>query len=248
MGRRERPSSPGRAKDPCGKTGYLEGQPWVEKGKPGRRRIFALVVALLAHGGLLLLTLPRQTVVKGEEARSANLIRLVQPPRPKPPDPREPRIPRSSKALIPVPDRTPDDLEPLTTWTLLEAEPMLDPDDLFFGAPGGGPPGPSEPSGPLEVGGDVRAPVLLEKVEPRYPAAAVFSQIEGFVILEAVIDKEGRVTDVKVLKELGSGCDEAAMKAARQWRYVPATLRGKPVAVYWRLTVQFKFIQQRRRR
>jgi protein TonB len=58
------------------------------------------------------------------------------------------------------------------------------------------------------------------------------------VILEAVISENGNVEGVKVLASRGL-LDQAAIDAVRQWRYRPATLNGKPVRVYFTVTVDF---------
>ncbi len=60
------------------------------------------------------------------------------------------------------------------------------------------------------------------------------------MIVQAIIDKQGNVTNVKVLKGLPMGLEEAAVDAIKQWRFRPATLNGKPVTVYYNLTVNFK--------
>ena len=59
------------------------------------------------------------------------------------------------------------------------------------------------------------------------------------MIVQAIIDKEGNVTNVKLLKSLPMGLGEEASKAVRNWKFKPATLNGKPVDVYYNLTVTF---------
>jgi len=59
-------------------------------------------------------------------------------------------------------------------------------------------------------------------------------------ITTAEIDEQGNVTEVSVLKGLPMGLSEAAMNAVRQWKFKPAMLNGKPVAVYFNLTVNFQ--------
>src|SRR5206468_1876391 len=90
------------------------------------------------------------------------------------------------------------------------------------------------------VGGDVKAPVVVRHVDPLYPEEARASRISGIVILEVLIDKTGAVKDVQVLKGLPNGLSEAAVTAARQWTFLPATQNGKPVDVIFNLTVNFK--------
>jgi TonB family protein len=60
------------------------------------------------------------------------------------------------------------------------------------------------------------------------------------VIVECVIDRNGAVRDVKVLKPLPFGLDQAAADAVRKWRFKPGTLNGQAVDVIFNLTVNFK--------
>lgn len=92
---------------------------------------------------------------------------------------------------------------------------------------------------PLRVGGDVKAPILVERVDPAYSAEARAHRISGIVIVEALIDRSGNVAEVNVLKPLPFGLDRAAVDAVKQWKFKPATQNGKPVAVLFNLTVNF---------
>jgi TonB family protein len=60
------------------------------------------------------------------------------------------------------------------------------------------------------------------------------------VILEAIIDQEGCVTNAHVLKGLPEGLDKAALTAVKEWVFEPATLGGSPVKVFYTLTVTLK--------
>jgi len=93
---------------------------------------------------------------------------------------------------------------------------------------------------PVRVGGDVKAPVKISSVDPQYTEIARKARIEGMVIIEAIIDREGNVTDVRVLKPLPMGLDQAAMEAVKKWKYKPGTLNGQPVPVIYNLTVNFR--------
>src|SRR6266705_169425 len=80
------------------------------------------------------------------------------------------------------------------------------------------PPTPVVPDGPYRVGGKVQAPRLIRQVEPVYPPLAKQARIQGDVIIDSVIDTEGRVTQMKVV----SGSPllvESAIQALEQWRY-----------------------------
>ena len=99
--------------------------------------------------------------------------------------------------------------------------------------------------GPLQVGGDVKAPVVVERVNPQYPEEARQARVSGIVILALLIDKTGVVRDVTVLKPLPKGLSEAATEAVRQWKFQPATRKGEPVGVLFNLTINFKLERDR---
>jgi len=113
------------------------------------------------------------------------------------------------------------------------------------GVPGGvaggitGGTGPGGGEEPLRVGGEVKAPILQQKVDPTYPEAARKARMEGVVILEAIITASGTVEDVRVLKSVNPLLDASAVRAVQQWRYKPATLNGRAVRVYLTVTVTF---------
>ncbi len=136
-----------------------------------------------------------------------------------------------------MPDPTPDDPEPLVVPG--EIVPVLEYPDpgLSVGLPDAPPPF-AEPS-LRRVGGDVLPPVKIHAPPPRYTEIARKARIQGLVILEAVIDATGKVTDVRLIKGLPMGLEQAAIEAVRQWRFEPATLNGKPVAVLYNLTINF---------
>jgi protein TonB len=86
--------------------------------------------------------------------------------------------------------------------------------------------------------GGLTAPALVERVEPEYPELAVRAKVQGVVILEAVVDRDGRVEDVRVLRSIRL-LDAAAMDAVRKWRYSPLLLNGKPERFVLTVTVSF---------
>lgn len=79
---------------------------------------------------------------------------------------------------------------------------------------------------------------LIRQVRPRYPVLAVQARIQGTVILEAIISKQGLVEDLRVIDghPLLIG---RALEAVRQWRYRPTVLNGVPVEVIARISVRF---------
>jgi periplasmic protein TonB len=81
--------------------------------------------------------------------------------------------------------------------------------------------------------------LLIKRVQPKYPPAALAVRAQGAVQIEATINKEGNVTNLKVL----SGdpvLARAALEAVRQWRYKPYYLDGDPVEIQTQITVNFK--------
>ena len=100
------------------------------------------------------------------------------------------------------------------------------------------PPPPPKPAAPVRAGELVRAPQKTVDVHPTYPEIARAAHVEGTVILEAVLDRNGRVDQVRVLKSIPL-LDRAAIDAVRQWQYTPSTLHGVPVEVLMTITVTF---------
>jgi periplasmic protein TonB len=100
------------------------------------------------------------------------------------------------------------------------------------------PPPPPAPRQPVRIGGEVLPPALVRRVEPEYPPLAVAAHLEGVVILEATVDAEGRVQQVKVLRSL-KFLDKAAIEAVRQWQYAPLTLNGVPTSFVLTVTLNF---------
>jgi protein TonB len=96
----------------------------------------------------------------------------------------------------------------------------------------------------VRIGGQIQPPTLVRRVEPTYPPTAVSARLQGIVILEAVVDEEGTVKDVKVLRSVNPLLDREALAAVRQWRYSPVVLNGTPVPFV--LSVSLSFSLQNR--
>jgi len=92
---------------------------------------------------------------------------------------------------------------------------------------------------PLLAGeGGIPVPRKTKHVQPVYPPEAIAQGLRGIVILDLVIDPNGRVTSATVMRSV-PGLDEAAIAAAKQWQYEPARVGGKAVTV--RLTQAITF-------
>jgi TonB family protein len=79
---------------------------------------------------------------------------------------------------------------------------------------------------------------IIKKVLPNYPKEARKNRVQGTVVLQVLISKTGDVADMRVI----SG-DEllvpAAIKAVKQWKYKPYLLKGQPIEVQTRITLNF---------
>ena len=91
---------------------------------------------------------------------------------------------------------------------------------------------------PVPVGGVIRPPTRILYVAPVYPQIALASRKEGTVILQAIIDENGGVREVNVLRSI-SLLDDAAVRAVSQWKFTPTTLNGNTVPVVMTVTVTF---------
>jgi TonB family protein len=108
---------------------------------------------------------------------------------------------------------------------------------VVTGAPAA-PPNPLKRE-PIRVGGNVQQPKLIQRADPVYPPEARDANVQGTVVVSALIDEEGRVKDPFVL----SGhrlLHDAALDAVRQWGYSPALLNGEPRPIRLSITVIFK--------
>jgi periplasmic protein TonB len=101
-------------------------------------------------------------------------------------------------------------------------------------------PAPAKPSAapPVVVPANVTAASIVTQTKPTYPPEARAKLVEGEVLLRAIIDREGKISEVHVL----SGDDllaQAAVNAVRQWRYKPMLVEGEPREVDTTITVTF---------
>ena len=100
------------------------------------------------------------------------------------------------------------------------------------------PPVKVDPQVPRRPGGDIREPRKIVDVAPVYPPLARAGQVEGIVILEAVINTRGEVERLRLLRSVPL-LDAAAIDAVQRWRYTPTLLNGVPVPVLITITVRF---------
>ena len=94
--------------------------------------------------------------------------------------------------------------------------------------------------GPYRAGSGIEPPRLLHEARPHYTEEARQQGVEGDVVLEIVVRSDGSVGDVRILRRLGSGLDEQAVQAVRQWKFSAATRFGTPVDVLVEVAVEFQ--------
>jgi len=111
---------------------------------------------------------------------------------------------------------------------------------LGLGAQSALPQGKAPVDLPHRVGDEVTRPEKVSGAPPVYTEVARKARVQGVVIIEAIIDEQGNVTNTNILKGLPMGLDQAAVEAVKTWKFKPAMLEGKPVKVYYTLTVNFK--------
>jgi protein TonB len=91
---------------------------------------------------------------------------------------------------------------------------------------------------PITVPEQLSEKLLLEKVEPNYPEKAVRAGLQGPVVLQAWIGRDGRIRDLKLIRgSLLLG--QAACETVKQWRYKPYLLNGQAVEAETYVTVDF---------
>lgn len=194
-------------------------------------------VAIALHAILLFIYIPSRKAGADVEKPEQKVFVVQQVQFKPPPPPKQQEIPKPKAKKVPIPDPTPDEPEPIRLEDEIEPEIDLPDSDVLFDIPEGPP--EVEPQGPIHVGGDVKAPIKISTPQPQYTEIARKARIQGVVIVQAIIDKDGNVTNVQVLKGLPMGLDQAAVEAIKRWKFEPATLNGKPVDVYYNLTVNF---------
>jgi protein TonB len=113
---------------------------------------------------------------------------------------------------------------------------------IIGGVPSAAPPPPPPPK-PLtpqriRVGGNVQAANLITQIKPAYPPLAKQARIQGTVELSAIIGKDGRVQDLKVVRGHPL-LVQSALEAVKNWIYRPTMLNGEPVEVSTTIDVNF---------
>ena len=92
---------------------------------------------------------------------------------------------------------------------------------------------------PIRVGGSIFPPKLVKRAAPVYPLEAREANVEGAVVMSALIDAEGNVTNPVVVRGHHLLRD-AALTCVGQWHYQPALLNGQPWPMRLSITIDFQ--------
>jgi len=198
-----------------------------------------MVAALLVHAAIFTVTWPTVAQAPPERPDDEYIpypITTIVPPPARPPEPIPIEIPVPPPDGPPVVDGPPEEV-------VVEPSIMVEPPPtgpLVVRVPPDPPlPPPEPPPTVVTVNIDIDPPEIEHRVEPRYTEPARRAGIEGFVILELLIDTAGAVESVKVHRGLPLGLTQSAVAAVERWRFRPSTFNGHPVRVRYILTVRF---------
>jgi TonB family protein len=98
---------------------------------------------------------------------------------------------------------------------------------------------PWPPPGVLRTGREIAAPRLIKEIKPRYTAAAIRDKIQGSVTMEAIINTDGTVGEVRVTRSLRPDLDQQAIAALKGWRFAPPRKDGQATRVLVEIEMTF---------
>jgi TonB family protein len=96
--------------------------------------------------------------------------------------------------------------------------------------------------GVYHLGSGVTAPVLVAQPKPRYTADALQRHVQGIVVVEAVVGRDGVPYGLRVIRSLDAGLDFEAISALRNWRFLPGRLGREPVDVLVTIEIEFHMV------
>lgn len=210
-----------------------------------QKRWSSIPFSIGIHGLLIAAAIVGPAASMGALPNPTTILAFSLPPPQAPPE--RPVASRVAQRVTPMTAEATPRATPGVVVSILTAAPVVHPTLLVppesTGMPGGtgvsaplfGAPAPPQA---VQPGGQVEIPVKIVDVPPVYPAIARQAHVSGVVIIEAVIDVDGRVRAARVLRSVPF-LDQAAVEAVRQWRYRPTLLDGVPVAVVLTVTVDF---------
>lgn len=206
-------------------------------------------------GGLRHKTPAQRAELKGDDHLSSPVV-AQESPKSAPPEAEkqpEPKVDEPKPIVAPVAERAADARDQVGVLESTPVQSSSHGSGVGGGAGTGAGPGIGEGQGsgigpgsgggtgggPYRPGSGVEPPRLLREVKPSYTDEARRRNIAGEVVLEIVVNENGSVGDVRIVRGLGHGLDERAVAAVRQWRFAPARRLGTPVSVLVEVAVEF---------
>jgi TonB family protein len=102
------------------------------------------------------------------------------------------------------------------------------------------PPTSSDESTAAQVGGDVKAPVLVRSVDPKYPRAWFGKNTATDVLVGLIVSEKGLPENLHIVRSGGVKFDKNAMETVSKYRFKPATKEGKPIPVHLNVDVSYQ--------
>ena len=168
----------------------------------------------IAHGNDIAYADADSIDISASGTRQLDVQTSSAEPLPGPTDTAEPEVPESAAVEPPlVPEAAP--------------EPQPEPAEQASGVYTAVPPGGTQPQ-------------ELDRVIPRYPAAARRAGTQGAVVVRGIVRRDGTIDNLEVIKDLPYGLGNEARRAVSRWRFRPATYRDEPIDVYYTVTVNFR--------
>src|SRR6185436_3961805 len=93
---------------------------------------------------------------------------------------------------------------------------------------------------PSDIGGHIIPPMKTRDVRPVYKKEWIDAKLEGDVLMEATIGKDGKVKTVDVVSPVNADLEDSAINAVTQWQFTPTYLNCEPMEVQMFVTVHFK--------
>ena len=222
-----------------------------------KRWIVPILFAVAFHWALYrfdLIALPPVMAMPENRTVTISLVQMrpvskprprVQPLQVRPPDPIAPLEPLAPKPR-PVPPP-----EPLPIPEPVKAEPPPAPVEPAVDASETPPDETlqyptteeriSAPAGPDQAEVQASTPLYHLNPSPAYPAVARRRNYQGTVLLDVLVDRQGRVADIKVAESCGYAVlDRSARKSVRQWRFEPGRRFGKPVEMWVQVPIKYE--------
>jgi len=106
---------------------------------------------------------------------------------------------------------------------------------------------PWPPAGVYRLGKGVTMPRVVKEVKPSYTADAMRKKIQGSILVEAIVQPDGTVGEVRIKRSLDRqyGLDDAAVASVKQWQFVAGTSAGVAVPVLIEVELTFTYGKKR---